>query len=87
MQNANVQIAAPKGKSTSYRLIFRGKNKAGKYMRAVRHVKVATQQEAYAYLAENGAAIAKDLPFECGYTNVFCPLASIITVPVSQSAQ
>lgn len=75
-----VEVKAPKGKSTSFRLIFRGKNKAGKYMRAVRHVKAASQAEAYQMLAERGEEIAKDLPFATGYTNVFCPLADIVTV-------
>jgi hypothetical protein len=65
---------------SSYRLVFRGKNKAGKYMRAVRHVMVANTSEAFEYLAILGADMAASMPFDVAYTNVFAPCNELVPI-------
>ena len=61
-----------------YRLIFRGKNKSGKYLRAVRTVQVQDLNAAYYHLAEHGDKLASEIKekngFDVAYTNVFVPI-------------
>lgn len=57
-----------------FRVVFRGKDKAGTPKRAVRTVHAPSYEAVNGYLAENGEKMAKSVPFKVSFVNVFAPL-------------
>lgn len=58
-----------------FRVIFRGKDKAGTTKRAVRTIHAPSFDAVNGYLAENGEKMAKSVSFKVDFVNVFVPLA------------
>jgi hypothetical protein len=57
-----------------FRVVFRGKNAAGEYKRAVRNVYATDANGAADILAKEGESLAKGIGFKPTFVNIFHPL-------------